>query len=878
MKQVKKYLLHLIAHTHWDREWYRTFEQFRVRLVQVMDKCLEILDRRPDFKYFTLDGQTVIVEDYLEIRPEKKEKLKEYIKRGKILIGPWYTQMDEFLVSGESIVRNLILGHRISAAFGQTMKVGYLPDTFGHISQMPQILCNFGINSVVCYRGVPHWLRQNECIWKSPDGSKVILIYLRDGYWNMTNLMVSGDLPSDPKKTAAIVKRTIAKLLPGSTTRHLLLMKGCDHLSPQEDMPDIIKRVSDSLKNYRIMQSTLPKYVKAVKKESEKMKVITGELRYMDELNQIYPGVLSGRISIKRLNYEAQTSLEKWTEPFASFAWLSGLPYPEALIWRAWKMVLQNQAHDTICGCSIDEVYPEAEVRFQRAKQIAEELTLKSLRYISREIRTAVFGKGTLPLVVFNPTWSERTDTIETVVSLPPGMRDKEFTIINSQGEEVFWQEISHERINWREQPWLVQDGNDLGIRLVVTAENVPSFGYTTYFICPTKKSLIRNHRMRIDRNSLENGEVKVEVNEWNGSVTINHKKTGMTYCNLNHFEDVGDQGDLYNHLPVAEPKISSLDNGKNVIIEIIEEGPVRATLKISFEMQIPERFEEDQKRRSAQLIKVPITTWVSIHSASARVDFLTEVENNADDHWLKVVFPTGIHTEYLYAEGQYEVVKRKIEKNVVSMPQQAFIDVSNGKIGIAILNKGIPYYEAEQNSLAGVIIRLGLLRCVGKMVSSKFNLEEDSSDVLTVGIPYTSEAQCRGKHKFEYSIFPHEGDWLKAKVFNVAHQYCIPLRVVQEVCHYGNLPRELSEGVIKPEWLVIAAVKKAEFAEALVVRCYNILNRATKGEIQTRRELKKAELVNMLEKRIKTLKVHNNRFSFWIRKKEILSFRLYFK
>ena len=220
----------LVPHTHWDREWYQTFQQFRARLVHTIDKLLDILDRDRNFSYFMLDGQTIVLDDYLEVQPEQEERLKKYTRSGRITVGPWYIQPDEFLVSGEALIRNLQMGLQRAAEFGEPMRIGYVPDCFGHIAQLPQILQGFGIDNAVFWRGVGAEARQSEFLWAAPDGTRVLVIHLADpmGYSNARMM------PLVPDEFAARVELLTAQILPKATTNTLLFMNGSDHLDPQD--------------------------------------------------------------------------------------------------------------------------------------------------------------------------------------------------------------------------------------------------------------------------------------------------------------------------------------------------------------------------------------------------------------------------------------------------------------------------------------------------------------------------------------------------------------------------------------------------------------------------------------------------------------------
>jgi hypothetical protein len=229
----------VVSHTHWDREWYLPFQKFRMKLVDLIDGLLEILDTEPTYRYFTLDGQTIVLEDYLEVRPENRERLAKYIREGRILIGPWYVLPDEFLVSAESLVRNLLLGHIMAESYGGVMPVGYLPDTFGHPAQIPQILRGFGLDNAIIYRGLAP--ERSEFLWEAPDGSAVLAVYLPGGYCNAMQLTAA------PWRFLDRLPEIIGKVKAMATTDNLLLMNGCDHLPARREIEEIIAQANQRL-------------------------------------------------------------------------------------------------------------------------------------------------------------------------------------------------------------------------------------------------------------------------------------------------------------------------------------------------------------------------------------------------------------------------------------------------------------------------------------------------------------------------------------------------------------------------------------------------------------------------------------------------------
>nr|HID13435.1 hypothetical protein [Anaerolineae bacterium] len=404
--------IHVVSHTHWDREWYLTFQQFRFRLVELIDQLLALLDADPDYRYFMLDGQAIVLEDYLEVRPERKEDVRRYAQEGRLLIGPWYILPDEFLVSPEATVRNLLIGERVCRRFGPKMRIGYLPDPFGHIGQMPQILRGFDIDAACLWRGVGE--APTELRWRAPDGSEVLLLHLRDSYSN------AAWLPADENGFVQGLAELRDSLAPYATTSHVLAMQGTDHTRPRADLPRLLAAADARLEDTRVVHSTLPRYLAAVRDElgerESRLPVISGELRSSQRAH-LLPGVLSTRMWIKQRNHACETLLERWAEPFSAIA---AHLQPEILnlkplVDRAWRYLLENHPHDSICGCSVDQVHREMVTRFDWCEQIGEEVTRRSLQAIVQQINAT-----TPAIVVFNPSSSPRTDLVSVEIEPPP--------------------------------------------------------------------------------------------------------------------------------------------------------------------------------------------------------------------------------------------------------------------------------------------------------------------------------------------------------------------------------------------------------------------------------------------------------------------------
>ncbi len=483
----------LVPHTHWDREWYQTFQQFRMRLVHTFDKLLDILDHDDKFSYFMLDGQAIVLDDYLEVQPRQEERLRHYIKSGRILVGPWYLQPDEFLVSGESLIRNLQIGLQRASEFGAPMKVGYVPDCFGHIAQLPQILQGFGIDNAVFWRGVGSEAHKSEFYWAAPDGTQVLVVHLADalGYSN------ARQMPLSPPEFATRVEFLTAQLLPRATTSTLLFMNGSDHLEPQEGLPATIEAANkllahispehekilarlghtaqeNSARRYdgiHVQIGTLPQYIDIVRQHANghhgnsggaSLQVLSGEMR-SSQFAHLLPGVLSTRMWIKQQNNATEHLLERWVEPLTAWAWKLGAPYPTGLIQLAWKYLLQNHPHDSICGCSIDQVHRENAVRFAQSQQVAEGLLTQAMENIAGAVDThppvPVTHTNYKPvsIVVFNPAPGPRTEVVQAVVQFPGSLRNAvivdeygrhmPYTVVNRWRQEIGSMQVEREML-----------------------------------------------------------------------------------------------------------------------------------------------------------------------------------------------------------------------------------------------------------------------------------------------------------------------------------------------------------------------------------------------------------------------------------------------
>ncbi|MHA1417083.1 MAG: hypothetical protein ACTSRR_12605, partial [Candidatus Heimdallarchaeaceae archaeon] len=348
----------IVPHTHWDREWYKPFQYFRANLVKLIDKLIEI-NRKQDY-YFMLDGQTIVLEDYFEIRKENKEELLDLIKKGKIEVGPWYVLPDEWLVGQESLIRNLEVSYNLSKKYNiPLMKLAYLPDQFGHTRAIPQLVSDLtDFSGSIIWRGVGEEINTVPFIWKGNENStkSILGIYMPYGYGNAAHLT-----DENKEELKSQIETCVKDLESFSPFPLYLLMNGTDHQFPKEKIPRMLKEIK-----YENLEVKLGSLSEFIEKLNEKMKKenygpahYAGEFR-SSERAPLLQDTYSSRVWIKQWNQKIEDLLVHYAEPLSTYlSYYYTFEYPKTYLDLAWKWLLKNHPHDSICGCSIDQTHEE---------------------------------------------------------------------------------------------------------------------------------------------------------------------------------------------------------------------------------------------------------------------------------------------------------------------------------------------------------------------------------------------------------------------------------------------------------------------------------------------------------------------------------------
>ena len=867
---MSKYKAHIISHSHWDREWYFSFEEFRIKLVDMVDKLLKHIEENSDYDSFMFDGHTALIEDYLEVKPQNRNLLKKAIESGKIKIGPWYILPDEILISGESHVRNYLYGQELCKEFGGKMNIGYLPDAFGHPSQIPQILKKLGLEEMLFWRGLSDNITKNEFFWKSPDGSSILGIHLPFGYGNCPNM------PNEPEAFLKRVEYVIERYLPTSTTNIFPIMNGRDHLEAQEHITDMVMACVGMNPDIEMCHSNLESFVKELRENLnfDSLEHHDGELRSSDK-TLLLGGTVSTRMYLKQLNQHVEDLYEKWLEPFCTVSGiLNASKYPADIIRHGWKTILKNHPHDSICGCSIDEVHREMVVRFNSARQIGDTMVGRALNEI---VGADVEQNDECWISVFNPFARPRSEAVNCVVDFHPRLASciayeklarvyledtrkdlplpKGIALEDGEGN-VYPAVLESAEIVKDLRHYTYKQPHEFHFhrcKFSFLAQDIPPVGYKMFKVKfleeNTDNSLgnqIKDARSSCD---IENEHFKVEVSGVN--IHVLDKANNKWYRGCGALVDGADSGDEYTYSHIENDFDVYAEAGS---AEVTTDNEYCKRISIKSVMRLPLSITEDSRSRVDERVECPITTEISIFSHASRVDFKVTFDNRAKDHRLRAYFPTDFNTDRSWAESTFSVDERLIGAKQAkdegeiffTDSQKTFVSIDNGNLGLTIANKGLPEYEAIKTD-SGTVIAVTLLRCVSRLSKDEL-LTRKGDAAWNIETP---EAQCLGESVFEFSMIAHKGNWSKCKVYKTAHDYCNPMRVIQA----GVAPRLKSRSFvsISKDELILSAFKYAHFHEnTVILRFYNTSDKDVSADVKLGFDFTEAYFCDLKEDKIK--------------------------
>lgn len=877
--------VYIISHSHWDREWYMPFEHHRAYLVKLIDDCLELFEKDKDFKSFYLDGHTALVEDYLEIKPEKEELIKKYIKEGKLCVGPWYVLQDEFLTSSEANVRNLLVGMDLAEKWGKVTHVGYFPDSFGNAGQMPQLMKQAGMKAIAFGRGVKPTGANNEvyesydsCFselyWKSPDGSCLPSILFANWYNN------GWEIPEDADE--AYWNRVLSDAENYASTNKLLLMNGCDHQPVQKNLTKAISAAKKKYHDYKFIHSDFEDYVKAVfDNPPENLSTITGELIGQDTNGWgTLVNTASSHVDLKIMNKNGEILLENVAEPLSVIALQLGKKYPREMLWYAWKTLMKNHPHDSICGCSVDEVNDEMRIRFLKSAQCAEAIIKDNLEYIAKHIKRPESKCSVANFAVINTAGQKRSMLVKMDVdvkrdygnlhdsynNLQSELGETEYYLADQNGNVVL-AKIENERVRFGydlpddcfRKPYMAKT-----VTVTFNASDVPAMGRRVFAICegmpPDKRgSLVTGE------NTMENPYIRVKI-AGDGMVELYDKSTRQTYSGLLRLEDVGDIGTEYTFVQAEEDK-PIYSGSEPAKIELLTDEEFMAEYRVTVPIKIPAAAEDDNHgvmvypqertgKRGSKFVTIFVDFYLTLTSSAKRLDIKCEFENIAKDHRLRVLFPTGRNAKTHKAESVFEAVERNNKhKDSWENPsgcehQQGFCMMADEDGGLMVANVGLYEYEVlEDNSMAITLVRA-------------------TSELGDWGIFPTKLSQTQKKISTSLSVIPYKSEH---DAYAEAAEFVCPVCTVQleaaEDESFKNGEFEWSG-----ENLRLTAFKAAEKNDDIIMRWVNYSDDEAVLRINKTDWIDNLYMTNVLEKKGEKIKVKNGVWQIPVKPFEIIT------
>jgi alpha-mannosidase/mannosylglycerate hydrolase len=820
--------VYVCAGSHWDREWYESFQVFRMWLVDIVDQALEITGRNSDYRCFHLDGQAVVLQDYLDIRPERKEELVKAANEGRIMAGPWYDLPDEWLISGESFIRNLSMGMRVCRDLGiAPMEFAYTPDQFGHVAALPMIMTGMGLKAGICWRGTRNETHPAIFNWYGPDGSRMATFKLRDEFHYSPMMCVWRNRRIEDETLEDSVERLLVPYIREEAERSpvplTLLMDAHDHDPPHEEIAEVVKVMQEKMPDVEVVFGNLQDFGRDMLEHADELPQRCGEFREVAESNRmghyLIAHTLSSRYNLKRENDECQALLEKWVEPHALQMMMAGAEPILSYVDKAWEYLLKNHPHDSICGCSIDQVHKDMEFRFDQCRLIGE-------NFVKRSFGALAQAKGTpeklTNVVLQNPLPFRRSGVFNIDLIMQNGWkpnysdtlfsaeRVNNFRLVQKDGAEVPYQLVGIERRQTMRVPH--DDGRfragNYDIYRIAVETDLPACGHTGFKVEPTEDMNRNVKGMRTAALTADNGLVRFSLKP-DGTADLTHLASRQTYENLFLYEDRGDSGDGWTYGQLIDD-IEYVSPGSRVSTSVVEDGQLVTMFRVEREFDLPDSMTGHFKRAEHRT-SVKVTDWISIEKGKPYIRVHTRISNTASDHRFRVLFPTHVISDVSFADTPFALAQRPIPLPPVSKtsfervnPEKAFTTfcgLEDGRRGFAVLSGG-GLHEYAIMDTADRALALTLYRSIGQAH-------------LTSGQP---GGQLKRDLDFDYLLYPFTESFDPVEALRHVDELQTGVRV-----HYAeDVPEAKSYVELLHGNAVVTAMKPSDDGEAGIIRLWN--------------------------------------------------------
>lgn len=852
----------VLSNTHWDREWYMPLEKYRVRLVRMMDRLVQIMEADPNYVFIT-DGQYMMVQDYLDVRPEMKPRIQKLAREGRLKIGPWYAQPLETLISGEAMCRNLLYGLKKSQELGGAMYFSYMVDEFGHAAQTPMVLREFGVQDALAWRGMePGSPAAFE--WKSPSGQSVIMHYSYHGYGEATSLPLQWEDYTETVDGQSFSRKGLKNRIEdiralkehnAPVPVHFWL-NGIDHSWAQPDIGAVLEQLREAYPQWEIKQSSPEEYAAAFQEEcraeGKTLRVYEGEL--MNPYEDVLQSTHSCRADHKLTHYRAERLAEKWAEPFHSAAVRLGMESRKWAVEKSWELILENHAHDTLGCCSVDEVFEQAMARYGSSISLSQQVTEDSFRYLM----SCMEDSGPFATVFYAA--AAKPGCAEFSLDIPDALEMPQFSLRLPDGGPAPCALLKKEKIlDTRYNPERGHPSRYAGARYHLLAELPGSKGLGVQRI-----DLIREPQQpqaavpSLPDGVLENEFLKIQIQP-NGALSVFDKETQTQYDGLLRLEESGDCGNFYlRREPVQNTVVS---NPGSAAVTRIFHNFLGAEYQVEYAVPVPCGLTPDLNGRTAETTPLRVSYTVRLLKGWRRADIRFTMDCRADDHQVRLLFPTGFRGVSVSQSGQPYCVQShslglpkghqgEVTPDLFCHPMQDFCSVSENGRGLMIAAKGVYEYEAVDSPECA--LALTLVRNAACIDRYPWDVNPDFD---------TRQAKLRKPITWELSILPHGGSvletWTELQAFLEPPKVSFRKSPDEAFLRDYRKP-DLCLGnsaelvAVSGQNVVLSAVKLTEERDTLLVRLLNLGGKEESASLSVSglfAGLREYRAVNMQEK-----------------------------
>jgi alpha-mannosidase len=804
--------LHLTGNSHIDAAWLWPWTETVDVVKRTFSTALQLMNEYPDYTYTQSAAQynAWIADKYPQINDQIKQRIKE--GRWEIVGGMW-VEPDLNMPDGESQVRSILVGKRwFQKEYGVDVRIGWNPDSFGYMWQLPQIYKRSGIDYFVTQKMT--WNDTNQLPfklfwWESPDGSKVLTYFPHDyANDNLNPVRLSDDLATARKRAPGLTEMMDLYGIGdhgGGPTR-AILDEGVHWAQPDKVVPKMQFGTAQSfftnVEKKIVPDSPVWDYDSIAKGYKEPTTPPDGEVAIPTWKSEMYfeyhRGVMTTQANHKRNMRES----EEWTlnaEKYASLAWLQGKPYPAEELTDAWKKITFNDFHDLAAGSGIGIIYKEAQKDFDQVRWATGEISQKAFQILGADVNTQVAAG--IPVLVYNPLAWERSGPVTVDVQMPSATASS-VAVLDSANRVVPSEVVS-------------SDAKTNSYKLLIDVKDVPSLGYSLLHVVQGTKPFVSD--LKAEGLTLENANLKVVVDKQSGCITSLYDKKakfealapGACGNQLQTFKDLPKDYDAWNIDPGTLDHFTPIDKADSVAL--VNKGPLRGVIRVTHTWQ-SSKFVQD----------------ITLAAGADQVDVVNDIDWHEAHVLLKAAFPLAATNNKATYEVPYGSIQRTTQRNnsweqaQFEVPALRWADLSDSQHGFSLINESKYGYDDKDN-----VLRLSLLRS-----------------------PTWPDPEAdRGHHHFSYALYPHGGDWKQALTVRHGYEYNYKLQAMQVGVHTGRLPAKFSYVSVKPENVVLTAMKKAEDDNGLIFRVYEWEGKSGDVEFHVPKDATSATVTNLMEK-----------------------------